>query len=360
MMSSSRRSRGARRVLIVDDSALVRALLREHVEEMTGFVVAGEAATGFEAIRLIHELDPDVVTLDLKMPDMDGLETLAYIMSEAARPVVLVSAHSEALIEPALSAILTGAIDFISKPVTGAPAEAELFGRQLKQALRTAAMAHLPNASVGRRAVHDGDARQATGHARCAVAVAASTGGPRALAELLPRLAADLPAAVFVAQHMPPMFTAALARRLHESSSLTVREAADGELVLQGVAYIAPGGQHLELQHGEDGILLRLSSKPPLWGVRPAADILFKSVARTFGPASVGVVLTGMGRDGADGLRAIREVGGAALCQDVETSVIASMPKAAARYADEVVPLHDMPRAITQAAAARAHSRPRW
>jgi two-component system, chemotaxis family, protein-glutamate methylesterase/glutaminase len=359
-MSSSRRSRGARRVLIVDDSALMRALLREHVEAMSGFVVAGEAGTGFQAIRLIHELDPDVVTLDLKMPDMDGLETLAYIMSETARPVVLVSAHSEALIEPALSAILSGAIDFVSKPASGEVAEAELFGRQLKQAVRTAAVAHLAPTPVRRAAVHGCHAQHATGLARCAVAVAASTGGPRALAELLPRLAADLPAAVFVAQHMPPMFTAALARRLHGSSSLTVREAEDAEPALQGVAYIAPGGQHLELEHGEGGVILRLSSKPPLWGVRPAADILFKSVARTFGPASVGVVLTGMGRDGADGLRAIQEVGGAALCQDVETSVIASMPKAAARYADEVVPLHDMHTAITQAAAARARSRPRW
>jgi two-component system, chemotaxis family, protein-glutamate methylesterase/glutaminase len=358
-MSYSRRHRGVRRVLIVDDSELMRARLREHIEGMNGFVVAGEAATGYQAIRLVHELDPDVVTLDVKMPDMDGLETLGYIMSEAARPVVLVSAHSEALIEPALSAILSGALDFVSKPVSGGQDEAELFGRQLKQAVRTASMAHPPRTTVRRRPVHDCHAEHATGRARCAVAVAASTGGPRTLAELLPRLGPELPAAVFVAQHMPPMFTAALARRLHESSALTVREAEDAEPALQGVVYIAPGGQHLEVEHQEGGIVLRLSSKPPLWGVRPAADILFRSVARTFGPATVGVVLTGMGRDGADGLRAIREVGGTAICQDAETSVIASMPKAAARWADEVVPLHDMHAAIMRAAAARARSRPR-
>jgi two-component system, chemotaxis family, protein-glutamate methylesterase/glutaminase len=358
-MSYSRRHRGVRRVLIVDDSELMRARLREHIEGMNGFVVAGEAATGYQAIRLVHELDPDVVTLDVKMPDMDGLETLGYIMSEAARPVVLVSAHSEALIEPALSAILSGALDFVSKPVSGGHDEAELFGRQLKQAVRTASMAHPPRTTVRRRPVHDCHAEHATGRARCAVAVAASTGGPRTLAELLPRLGPELPAAVFVAQHMPPMFTAALARRLHESSALTVREAEDAEPALQGVVYIAPGGQHLEVEHQEGGIVLRLSSKPPLWGVRPAADILFRSVARTFGPATVGVVLTGMGRDGADGLRAIREVGGTAICQDAETSVIASMPKAAARWADEVVPLHDMHAAIMRAAAARARSRPR-
>jgi two-component system, chemotaxis family, protein-glutamate methylesterase/glutaminase len=358
-MSSSRRHRGVRRVLIVDDSELMRTLLREHVEGMNGFVVAGEAATGYQAIRLVHELDPDVVTLDIKMPDMDGLETLDYIMSETARPVVLVSAHSEALIEPALSAILSGALDFVSKPVSGGQHETDLFGRQLKQAVRTASMAHQPRTTVSRRPVHDRHAEHPAGRARCAVAVAASTGGPRALAELLPRLAPDLPAAMFVAQHMPPMFTAALAGRLHETSSLTVREAEDAEPALQGVVYIAPGGQHLELEHQDGDIVLRLSSKPPLWGVRPAADILFRSVARTFGPASVGVVLTGMGRDGAEGLRAIREVGGAAICQDAETSVIASMPKAAARWADEVVPLYHIHTAIMRAAAARARSRPR-
>jgi two-component system, chemotaxis family, protein-glutamate methylesterase/glutaminase len=195
--------------------------------------------------------------------------------------------------------------------------------------------------------------------ARCAVAIAASTGGPRALSQLIPRLDAGLPAAVFVAQHMPPMFTAALARRLHGLSPLRVVEAEDGAPVTEGVVYIAPGGQHLEIVRGNGGVTIQLSSTPAVWGVRPAADIMFPAIARAFGRAVVGVVLTGMGRDGSEGLRVIRAAGGSTIAQDEATSVIPSMPRSAAVYADVVLPLGDIAAAIGERAAACVRPRQR-
>jgi two-component system, chemotaxis family, protein-glutamate methylesterase/glutaminase len=193
--------------------------------------------------------------------------------------------------------------------------------------------------------------------ARCAVAIAASTGGPRALSQLIPKLDANLPAAVFVAQHMPPIFTAALARRLHGMSALRVVEAEDGARVAEGVVYIAPGGQHLEIARGNGGVVIRLSTTPAVWGVRPAADIMFPSIARAYGRAAIGVVLTGMGRDGSEGMRLIRQAGGSTIVQDEASSVIPSMPRAAAAYADAVLPLGDIAAAISERAAPYARSR---
>jgi two-component system, chemotaxis family, protein-glutamate methylesterase/glutaminase len=350
-MSFSRR-RGPRRVLIVDDSSVMRALLREYIEDAAGFVVAGEAATGYQAIRRVHELDPDIVTLDLKMPDLGGLEALSYIMSEAPRPVVIVSAQTRSLVEPGLSAMMSGAIDFVGKPRDASDHESMTFRQRLRTALHAAAIARLLAPSQQRqRFGRIGDAAPPGRRARCAVAIAASTGGPRALMEVVPRLPHDLAAAVLIVQHMPPLFTAALARRLQESSALAVQEAEAGQPVHEGTVYLAPGGRHLDLERGDAGVIVRLTDAAPVWGVRPAADVLFAAVARTFGPASVGVVLTGMGRDGAAGARAVREVGGRTLVQDTETAVITSMPRAAGKHADVILPLHELAAAIAAHAA---------
>jgi two-component system chemotaxis response regulator CheB len=358
MTMSSSEAR-VKRVLVVDDSALMRALLSEYIRSLDEFEVAGEAATGYQAIRLVHELDPDLVTLDLEMPDLGGLETLGYIMSEMPRPVVIVSAHTEALADPALNAMLHGAIEFVPKPASREPEDRSLFRLRFEQALRTAALARLlkipqRRLAAQRRTTAPRDQRPA----RCVVAVAASTGGPRALSDVIPRLPADTPAAIIIVQHMPPMFTTALARRLEQTAALPVREAEDGALVLEGVVYVAPGGLHLELDRHDDGVRFRLTDAPPLWGVRPAADVLFAAVARTYGPGSIGVVLTGMGRDGADGLRAIHEVGGWTVVQDEATCVIPSMPRAAAPYADVTLPLADIVDEVVGRAADRVQLRP--
>jgi two-component system chemotaxis response regulator CheB len=320
----------------------MRKLLIDIIDGLDDYEVVAEASTGFQAIRLVHEVNPDIITLDIEMPDLGGLETLAYIMSEAPRPVVIVSSHTQAIAD--LQAVDYGAVEVVSKP-QGTPDEQRLMMKQrLVPALRAASLARVGNLAVrfsltAARAAVQRRQPQREDPVPCVVAIAASTGGPRALAELVPKLPADLPAAVLIVQHMPPLFTHSLAQRLDELSELPVTEAVEGERIYAGHVYIAPGGRHMRLELSPAGQLIRLSDSDPVWGVRPAADIMFNSVAQSFGPASVGVVLTGMGRDGAEGLRAIREVGGWTVVQDEESCVIASMPKAAQPFAKQVLPL---------------------
>lgn len=357
-MSSSERP--VRRVLIADDSEMMRSMLREQITHSGGFEIVGEAASGYQVIRLVHELDPDIITLDLAMPDLGGVEALDYVLSQAPRPVVIISAHDRSLADSALSAMVSGAVEFVAKPNGSSVEEAAAFRTRLYQALRAASVAHLLNlprriqmSQEKARQPHDGAPA-----ARCAVAIAASTGGPRALAEVVPRLTASLPAAVFIVQHMPPLFTSAFARRLDHMSVLPVREAEHGDVVEEGVVYIARGGSHLELQREGGVVRIVLSDALPVWNLRPAADVLFRAVARTFGPASIGVVLTGMGRDGAEGLRALAEVGGITLAQDEASSVIASMPRAAAPYAQRIVPLTELGGEIGRQALLRSRAWP--
>ncbi|MBR9989459.1 MAG: chemotaxis-specific protein-glutamate methyltransferase CheB [Gemmatimonadetes bacterium] len=357
-MTMSSSERPIRRVLIADDSELMRSMLREQITYGGAFEVAGEASTGYQVIRLVHELDPDIITLDLAMPDFGGVEALDYVLSQAPRPVVIISAHDRDLVDPALNAMVSGAVEFVAKPADSSVEEALAFRNRLYQALRAASVAHLLNLP---RRIQMSQERASRPHdsapARCAVAIGASTGGPRALTEVVPRLAADMPAAVFIVQHMPLLFTAAFARRLDHMSALPVREAEEGEVVVEGVVYVARGGSHLDLQRDGNSVRIVLSDAPPVWNVRPAADVLFRAVARTFGPASVGVVLTGMGRDGAEGLRLIAEVGGSTLAQDEDSSVIASMPRAAAPHAQRIVPITELGGEIVRQAVLRSRAR---
>lgn len=338
------------RVLIVDDSPLMRRLIRDTLENTGRWRVVGEAATGFEAIRLLHQEKPDVITLDLEMPDLGGVETLGYIMSELPRPVVIVSSHAERMADPALRALEYGAVEYVAKPRGDDRRQEETaaFEARLLRALDAALHARLRNlrlriAVTGalQRARRIRQAPQPV--ARCAIAIAASTGGPSALLDLVAAFPADLSCAVFIVQHMPATFTSRFAERLAAECTLEVGLAEDRELVRAGRVYLAPGTQHLSLQRGREGICVELSNAPALWGVRPAADVLFTAVARTYGPASLGVVLTGMGRDGADGMRALNAVGARTIVQDEATAVIAGMPRAAAPFADEVLPLPAIP-----------------
>jgi two-component system, chemotaxis family, protein-glutamate methylesterase/glutaminase len=344
MLSSDGRRMRRSRVLIVDDSDLMRDLLTEIIEETDDFKVVGQARTGLEAIRLIHQLNPDVITLDIEMPDLNGLETLGYIMSETPRPVVIVSSHTRSIVGAAIQAYDFGALEIVPKPAGDERRDVAVLRDRLLDALTAANAADLRNlaphvTSASRRARRKPEAHDT---ARCAIAIAASTGGPRALTEILPRLPADLPCAVLVVQHMPPSFTEALANRLDELSELPVHHAQDDEPVEAGVIYIAPGGKHLGLQRKREQILIQLNDDDPVWGVRPAADVLFRDVAKHFGPASAGLVLTGMGRDGAEGLRHIQEVGGWTAVQDEDTAVIYGMPRNAAPFASEHLALDEI------------------
>lgn len=339
-------------VLVVEDCELMRTLIVDLIEASGEFRVVGEAATGYEAIRRVHEIDPDVVTLDLEMPELGGLDTLGYIMREAPRPVVILSAHASASGEATLSALDLGAVEFVPKPLAGEPDGTERMRRRLFTALRAALAARLANLPA--RVPRHGAGPIATSRtepedvASVAVVVATSTGGPRALAELVPALPASLQAAVLVVQHMPPHFTRSFAERLDRMSALPVREGVSGEPVRAGTVYVAPGGQHLLIERSQDIPTLVTMDGEPVWGVRPAADPLFHTVASHFGPNSIGVVLTGMGRDGAEGLRIIREVGGRTLAQDEATAVVYGMPRAAAPFAQAVVALEEVAPAITE------------
>ncbi len=336
-----------RTVLVVDDSAFMRKLISEMVASSGEFSVLATARNGIDALEKVHALSPDIVTLDIEMPQLDGIGALGYIMSEAPRPVVMLSgAATGDASDLTIRALELGAVDFVRKPSGPISMDLDSVRDRLLIALRAARRVNLRGVEVlaRPRTPPSLPALEHSGGATRVIAVAASTGGPRALAELVPSLPRPLGAAVLVVQHMPPGFTRSLAERLDAQSALEVREAARGDVVQHDRVYIAPGGYHMQVEMVDGSPVVALDESQPLWGVRPAADPLFHSVARIFGERAVGVVLTGMGRDGAAGLRAIHEAGGTGLAQDAATSTIHGMPRAAvaAGGADLVLPLREI------------------
>lgn len=354
-------SSDVRTVLVVDDSALVRQVIADVLEESGEFRVVGTAADGMDAIRKVHALDPQLVTLDVQMPDLDGLQTLGYIMSEVPRPVVMLSAlDSPEGGDLTIRALELGAVDFVRKPLRDEALDPAVLRDRLLTALRVVTNVNLHATSVlARPAVAPRRAARAKSAATYAVAIASSTGGPRALAELIPALPPDLGAAVLVVQHMPRGFTESLARRLDRLGALPVAEAQHGEPVLTNRVYVAPGGRHMTVEAGAHGVHVVLGDASPVWGMRPAADPLFQSVAACFGSRAVGVVLTGMGRDGAEGLRVMRGQGAYAVVQDRESATVFGMPTVALTHAgaDLVASLRDMAGTIANGLQARGLAR---
>ena len=350
-------------MLVVDDSALIRRVLSDLVGASGEFRVVGTARNGLDALKKVQSYQPDLVTMDLAMPELDGLGAIERIMREAPRPIVVVSARAGRGTSEAIRALELGAVDLVEKPEGGGAADLASLGVRLLEALRAAAATN--RAQLGAPAARERPVpRRAPvpGTARFALAVAASTGGPRALVELLPALPAGLELAVFVVQHMPAGFTRSLAERLDGLCGLRVVEGTAGAAVAADTVYVAPGDFHMRVRAAgpRRAVTIELAQDAPLWGVRPAADHLFHSVAESFGAAALGVVLTGMGRDGAGGLAAIRRAGGATFAQDRGSSVVYGMPNAAvqAGAAADVVPLGGMAERLVAEIRRRAGARP--
>ncbi len=347
-MSRSDPTQPPKTVLVVDDSVFMRRMLSDMIGSFEGYQVIGVAADGQEALHQIHELEPDIVTLDIEMPRVDGFQVLERVMTSRPRPVVVVSAYTSAGSEAALRALDLGAVDFVPKPSGPVSLDLDKVQDRLKNALDAAASAQLSALLNPRWSQDRSVQRQAAEWREAAVAIAASTGGPRALSYIVGALPANLGAAVLLVQHMPPGFTTTLAARLDKVSRLPVREAAGGETVSADSVWLAPGDYHMRVRRVRGRVKLELDREKALCGTRPAADALFPSVAAVYAERCVGVVLTGMGRDGTAGLAAIRAASGRTLAQDQPSSVVFGMPGRALESgaAERAVPLQDIPGAI--------------
>ncbi len=336
-------------VLVVDDSVVVRRLVTTALEADPELEVAGSAADGRIALAKIEQLRPDVVTLDVEMPVMDGLTALREIRARwPSLPVIMFSTLTRRGAAATLDALALGASDYVTKPSgVGDPGRAleavraELIPRV--KALCARGSAVVDGRAIAARPLRP-SARRAPPSRVDVVAIGVSTGGPNALARLLPALPATLPVPVLVVQHMPPMFTRILAERLDASSALRVVEAADGDVLEPGGVWIAPGGRHMVVERVDGRCEIRTSLDPPEHSCRPAVDPLFRSVVRCYGPHVLALVLTGMGNDGSEGAEAVREAGGQVLVQDEASSVVWGMPGYVARAgnADAIVPLEQM------------------
>jgi two-component system chemotaxis response regulator CheB len=337
------------KVVVVDDSALVRGLLAEIINRQSDMQCIGAAADPLVAREMIRSLDPDVITLDVEMPRMDGLDFLSRLMRLRPMPVVMVSTLTERGAEVTLRALELGAVDFVAKPKIGVADGLKQLGADITDKIRAASRAHVrrPAAAappgVGRPAVA-APPPPAPSLGRLStekiIFIGASTGGTEATKEVLLGLPPDAPAVV-ITQHMPPGFTTSYAARLDGLCRIRVKEATDGERILPGHAYIAPGGLHLSVERSGANYVARVQDGEPVNRHKPSVEVLFKSAARVVGPNALGLMLTGMGADGAKAMREMRDAGSYNLVQDEASCVVFGMPREAiaAGAAHEVLPL---------------------
>jgi len=340
------------RVLVVDDSALMRKLIPQILERDSDIEVVGTAMDGAFGLKKIEELKPQVVTLDLEMPRMDGMETLRQITRRHKLPVIVVSAHSVDGASTTFKALALGAFDFVTKPPDAASAHMDEIAGDLIGKIKAASMSQVMPVPQQAPASVDSvnkPAYRPKKEPTKIVALGISTGGPNALQYVLSELPGSFPGSIVVVQHMPEGFTEMFARRLNECCAIDVKEAQSGDLLIAGRALICPGNRHIKVRRMPMGNIVVLSDEDRVNGHRPSVDVLFRSVASEFGGRSIGVLMTGMGDDGAYGMGLLKSAGALTVAQSEDSCVVYGMPKAAIErgYATRVVPLDMLANTLT-------------
>jgi two-component system chemotaxis response regulator CheB len=343
-------------VVVVDDSALIRALLTEIINTQPDMEVVGTAADPYQAREIIRSLNPDVITLDVEMPRMDGLDFLEKIMRLRPMPVVMVSTLTEKGADVTLRALELGAIDYVAKPKVGVSRGMRELAQEICEKVRIASQAKIfrraspvPQASTPASSKHESEVTFSRHSTEKMIVIGASTGGTEAIREVLTQLPADCPAVV-ITQHMPQGFTTSFAKRLDGVCKIRVKEAQNGERLLPGHAYIAPGGMHFSVQRSGANYVAEVFDGEPVNRHKPSVEVLFQSVAKNVGPNAMGVMLTGMGKDGAQAMLEMRQAGAYNFAQDEASCVVFGMPKEAIAVGaiDEILPLTQIGKAIIE------------
>ncbi len=356
------------RVLVVDDSALMRKLVTDMLATDPQIEVIGQARDGADALSKILILKPDVITMDVEMPIMDGMETLRRIMETQPIPVIMLSSLTQAGAETTIKCLRLGAVDFVGKPSGSISLDIKRVASELTEKVKVAASVRFPDRQAAPRAaarpmllspsaagLPKGETAVAVVHSSRSPAtnsfpkvllIGSSTGGPKALHNLVPKLPANFPVPIVIVQHLPKMFTGMLAAQLDRESPFTVREAAEGDTLLPGTILVAHGGRHLTFDRSG---VARMNDDPPMHGVRPAIDITLASLIQLYGNSMVAVLLTGMGRDGALGMKALHDLGGQTIAEDESSCVVYGMPKAAVELkgVNHLLPLTEIPARIS-------------
>ncbi len=335
------------KVLVVDDSALMRKLISLILSRDKNIEVVGTAMDGDFALRKIPQLMPDVITLDIDMPRMNGLEALRVIVNDFGIPVIMVSSHTYEGAETTIRGLELGAFDFVSKPKHAISLHIHEIANELIAKIKAASKSKVikikekPVVNIKPKPfIQSFDSSTA----KSIVAIGISTGGPQSLIEILPNLPSSFPYGILIVQHMPEKFTELFAKRLDSICNISVKEASSGDVVRPGLALLAPGGRHLKVKKTPVGAVAVLSSSKTVSGYKPSATVLFNSVAEEYGNSSIGVIMTGMGEDGVEGLKKIKEKGGFTIAQNEDTSIVFGMPKVAIETGcvDRVLGLHEI------------------